>query len=114
MRSMARFPRNASAEGGGEGRGGQPGKVLSVHQNGEPPAPECGQQGGHPRGLRVLHQSDPAEHEVEQPGKRVKLNVPDLLKSAGVGGKRINVHFLMYRFEDAKGKKDLNDSFIRL
>ena len=64
------------------------------------------------------------EHEVEQPGKRVKLNVADLLKSAGVVerrskaasvcGKRINVHFLMYRFEDAEGKKDLNDSFIRL
>ena len=64
------------------------------------------------------------KHEVEQPGKQVKLNVPDLLKSAGVVerrskaasvcGKRINVHFLMYRFEDAEGKKDLNDSFIRL
>ena len=54
----------------------------------------------------------------------MKLNVADLLKSAGVVerrskaasvcGKRINVHFLMYRFEDAEGKKDLNDSFIRL
>ena len=83
-RSIGPIP--GPAEGGGEGQLVR--SFLSTKTERAPGALSADSREDIHAACESFIKATRQEHEVEQPGKRVKLNVPDLLKSAGVARPR--------------------------